>query len=132
MTAFIASRKRSTLGALPEAAIHLAAPLLQEYAEKGIPVHTDPDWPQRDLESVIVKSPHASACTPKMIAFIRGDLHQRVQDGFSILLPEVYTVRVFRETLKLYCIVAVPQEHRRTCLILNLLTQPGKGTSGVN
>ena len=40
LTAFIASRQQSTLGLLLEAVQHPAAPLLQEYAEKGILVHT--------------------------------------------------------------------------------------------
>ena len=111
MTAFIASRQRSTLGLLPEAILHPAAPLIQEYVEKGILVHTGPAWPQKALDCAMAKGPHALAYTPEMTAFIRGELHQHVPDGFSILLPVADVVRLFGDNLKLSRITAVPQEH---------------------
>ena len=42
LTDFIPSRQWSTLGALPEAVQHPEDTLLQEYIDKGIPVHTGP------------------------------------------------------------------------------------------
>ena len=67
-----------------------------------------------------------------MTVFIRGDLHQRVQDGFSTLFSKADVVRIFGKNLKLSRIAAVPQEHRRPRLILNLLAQPNKGMQSVN
>ena len=67
-----------------------------------------------------------------MTAFIRGELHQRVRDGFSILSPAADAVRLFGDNLKLFYIEAVPQEHRRPRLILNLSVQPDEGTSSAN
>ena len=55
-----------------------------------------------------------------------------MQDGFSILLPEEDVVRMFRENLKLSCIVAVPQVQHQTRLILNLSGKLDEGTPGVN
>ena len=84
LTAFISSRQRITLGALSEAVLHPAAPLLQEYLEQVIPVHTGPAWLQRSLKRDIVKRTHASSYTPQMKAYISGELHQHVRDGFSM------------------------------------------------
>ena len=67
-----------------------------------------------------------------MKAFIRGELHQRVRYGLSILLPAADVVRLFRDNLKLSQIAAVSQEHGWSQLILNLSVQPDKGTSSVN
>ena len=41
-------------------------------------------------------------------------------------------LQVFREKLKLSCIAAVPQAHRRPQIILNLLSQPVKVTPSVS
>ena len=67
-----------------------------------------------------------------MAGFISGEMHQRVQDGFSILLPMEDAVRIFGEKYKIYCITEVPQAHLRHRLILNLLAKPDKGTPSVN
>ena len=76
--------------------------------------------------------PHASACTPDMTSFIRGELRRRIKDGFSILLPAADAIQLFGERLKLSCIAALPQAHRRLCLILNLSEQPDSDTFSVN
>ena len=67
-----------------------------------------------------------------MILFIQGELHQRVRDRFSILLPAADAVRVFGENLKSYQIEVVPQEHRRPQIIMKLFPQPDKGMASVN
>ena len=55
-------------------------------------------------------------------------MQQRIKDGFSILLLAAYATRLFGERLKLFYIVAVPQENRRLRLILNLSAQPDSDT----
>ena len=55
-----------------------------------------------------------------MIVFIHGYMSHIVRDGFSILLPEADAARLFGDKLKMSCIAAVPQEHRRLRLVLNL------------
>ena len=67
-----------------------------------------------------------------MKEFIRKDMRQRVRDGFSILFPAEEAVKLFRDNLKLFHITAVPQEHQRPRLILNLWAQPYEGTTSVN
>ena len=59
-------------------------------------------------------------------------MQHRVQDGFSILLPVAYMVRLFGDNPKLSRIMTVPPEHLRPCLILNMSSQPDEGTSSVN
>ena len=66
------------------------------------------------------------------MAFIRGEICQHVQDGFRIFLLVAYTIRLFGDKLKLFCIAAVPQEHHRPCLILNLSEKSDEGTPSVN
>ena len=132
LTSCITSRQQSTLVALSEAVRHLAASLLRNYVDEGIPVHIGPAWTQRALEQAITKGPHASACAPKMTAFIRGEIRQHVQNLFIILLPVTDAVRLFGDKLKLSGIVAVPQKHRRPRLIFNLLAQPDEGAPSVN
>ena len=84
------------------------------------------------LEQAITKGPHESACTPEMIVFIFGDMQHHVQDGFSILLPAADASALFGDKLKLSRIAAVPQDHQRPRLILNLMEQPHEGTPSVN
>ena len=67
-----------------------------------------------------------------MTESIRGEMRQRVRDGFSILLPATDAVRLFGENLKLLRITVVPQENRRPRLTINLLEQTDEGTSSVN
>ena len=74
LQAFIASKQRSTLGALPEAVTPLAATLLQSYVEEGIPATTGPPWSRMALDEAIHNGPHASACAPDMVSFIQGEL----------------------------------------------------------
>ena len=78
LIAFIFPRQWITLGALTEAVQYLSAPLLRKYADKGIPVHTGPAWPHQALKGAIAKGPHTSTCTPKMAAFVHGELRQCV------------------------------------------------------
>ena len=100
LEAFIASKQRSTLGALPELVTHPAATLLQSYVEEGIPITTGPPCLRRALDEAIRNGPHASACAPDMVRFIQGELRRRIQDGFST---------IFGEKLKLSHIEVVPQ-----------------------
>ena len=81
------------MGTLPEAVLCPADDLLQTYVKEGIPVHTGPFW--------LIQEPDNA------IGFIRGDMHQRVQYGFSILLSAADAVQIFGEKLKLYHILAV-------------------------
>ena len=62
-----------------------------------------------------------------MKEFIYREMRHCVRDGFSILLPAADTVRVFGDKLKISCIAAVPQEHQRLRLIINLSAQPCEG-----
>ena len=132
ITAFIIYRQRSTLGALPEVVLQLAATILQDYIYEGIPVHMGPAWTQRSLERANAKGSHFSACTPKITEFIRGDMRQHVQCCFRILLPAVNAVRVFGDKLKLSCIDAAHQDHLRPCLITKPLKNPDEGMPSVN
>ena len=111
---------------------HPDADLLWDYAEEGIPAHTGFPWSPKALETTISKGTHASACTPEMTAFIWGEIQQRIKDGFIILLPAAYTIRLFGDNLKLSRIAAVPQTHCLLHLVLNLLAQSDSGTPSVN
>ena len=111
---------------------HPAAALLHKYVEEGIPAHTGPPWSPEALGTALFKGPHASACTPEMNVFIRGELRRRIKDGFSILLPAADAMRLFGEKLKLSRIAAVPQSHRCPRLILDLSAQPDSNTLSVN
>ena len=101
LRAFIDSRQRSTLGTLPGAVQHPEEPLIRKYVDEGIPLHTVPAWIMGSLERATAKGPHAYTCTPKMTAFICGEMRQRVQDRFSIILSVVDAARWFGEKMKL-------------------------------
>ena len=120
LTSFISSRKRVTLGALPEELWNPEVYLLQEYVDEGTPIHKGPACTHQALEQAIIKGPDASTRTSEMTAFIRVEMRQHVWDGFNILLPAADAVMMFGDNLNMYHISAVPQEHRRPCLILNL------------
>ena len=109
-----------------------SATLLQSYVEEGIPVNTGPPWLRKALDEAIYNGPHASACAPDMVSFIRGELRRRIQDGFSILLSAEDAVRLFGEQLKLSRRAAVPQAQRQPRLILNWSAPPEKETPSVN
>ena len=76
--------------------------------------------------------PHSPAFAPDMVSFIQGELQQRVQDGFSILLSTENDVLLFGDKLKLSRIAAVPQAQRRLRLILNLLAPLDNENPSVN
>ena len=67
-----------------------------------------------------------------MTSSIRGEMQQRIKDGFSILLPEADAIRLFGEKLKLSRIAAVPLAHRHLRLILNLSAHPDANTPSIN
>ena len=67
-----------------------------------------------------------------MKCFIHREMSYRVQYGLSILLPEAGMVRAFRNKLNMSHIAAVPQEHLRTRLIINLSENSYKGIPSVN
>ena len=69
---FLASKQRKTLRGLPKGVMYLAADLILDYIEDGIPAHTGSPWFPQSLETAISVGPHASACTPVMAAYIRG------------------------------------------------------------
>ena len=68
----------------------------------------------------------------ELVGSIRGEMQQRVKDGFSILTPTADAVRIFGESLKISRIAAVPQSHFRPRPILKLLVTLDKGILGVN
>ena len=59
-------------------------------------------------------------------------MQRRIKDGFSILLPAVYAIRMFGGKIKLSNIAAVPQAHLRPRLILNLPAPPDSDMTSVN
>ena len=132
LLSLLSSKQRKTLGGLPKGVTLLSAYLLQSYVEDSIPVQTGPPWSPQALETAISKGQHASACTPGMTAFVQGKMQRMIKDGFSILLPVAYGIRLFGEKLKLSLIAAMPRAHHRPRLILNLLEQPDSDTPSVN
>ena len=121
LLASIASQQQGMVSMLLDAVHHLAAALLQTYVEEGITVHTVPLWLIQALKNSITNSTYATACTLDMLEFIRGEMHQRVQYGFIILLPAADLVRTLRDKLKLSRIAMVPQAHHQQGFIINLL-----------
>ena len=111
LLAFFASKQRKTLGALREVVGNIEAALLYSYTEEDILHHTGPLWSFCALETAISKGPHASTCTPENFDFIWREMQQKIQDGFSILLPAADTVWMFGAKLNLSCTVAVTQAH---------------------
>ena len=97
------------MGALIEAVRHLAAFLLQNYVEEGILVHTGAPWTSQIMELAIANGLHVLSFSPDTTSFIRGEMQQRVKDVFIIPLPSKDTVRIFRDKLKLYCILRPPK-----------------------
>ena len=67
-----------------------------------------------------------------MIEFIHEEMRQSVQDESRIFFPWADVVRLFGDKMNMSCITAVPQEHHRPHLILNLLVQPYEGIPSVN
>ena len=84
------------------------------------------------LETVIYKGPRALACTPDITAFIQEEIQRRIKYGFSILLPAVDKIRLFREWLKFSRIMSMPQAHRRPRLILNISAQLDSDMLNIN
>ena len=67
-----------------------------------------------------------------MTEFIRGEMYQREQYGFSVLLAMAAIVRMIGYKLKLSCIAESPQEHSRSRLIINLSKKTNEGTPSFN
>ena len=107
--ASIASMQRGTLGALAEAVQRPTAALMWDYVDAGILVRMISALTHRALDRAIEKGSHVYACPPEMMALIRREMRNRMQDFSSILLPAADAVRLFGYKLKLSHIYAVPQ-----------------------
>ena len=59
-------------------------------------------------------------------------MSQQVQYGFSIFLLEADAVKALGEALNLSCILFMPKEHFRLCLILSLSVNIIKGVTSFN
>ena len=91
--------------------IQQTAYLLENYLAEGILVHSGPAWLQQVLDKSIAWYPHVSSFTHNMKVFIHGEIIQRVQDGFSVLILAADAVRVFGGKLNMSYITVVPQDH---------------------
>ena len=120
------------MGAIPEAVINTYVYLLYEYVAEDILLHVGLARSLQAPEDTTDWGPHASECTITITDLIRGEMAQKVRDGFRIPLPADDSVQAFKETMNLLRISAVPQEHFQSSLILNLSVNTNIGTTSVN
>jgi hypothetical protein len=102
------------------ALVHPAAPLLLDYAHKGCPTKTGPDWDLELLDKAVRRGAHPSAKEPLAAEALQTETMGKVDEGFAQLIPW----RVLRERLppklKISLIAAIPHKSRLFRSILAL------------
>lgn len=69
-----------------EACQHVAALLLQSYADHGCPADCSPDWSVDHIIAAIEKGPHASALKPDAIEALHVEMPDKVKNGYAKII----------------------------------------------
>ena len=129
---FITVNQRPTLSPSSATANHPASTLLKKYTDLGFPAAVGPAWPLDTINSAIYTDPHASTLKPETTAFCQQELLERVQNGFSIILPVDVVMLMFGDHIRISRLESVVQANRKLCLICNYYAVPDDVTPAVN
>jgi len=99
---------------------HPYGPILLEYATKGCPVDTSPEWTMAMLEAAIEYGTHPSADSPEAAQYCREQTTEKVKQGFAKMYLWDELKKNLPRGLKLSPIACIPHKSRSFRLILDL------------
>ena len=99
---------------------HPFGPVLLEYATKGCPVDTSPEWTMEMLEAAIEYGTHPSADSPEAAHYCREQTAEKVREGFAKMYLWEELKKNLPRGLKLSPIACIPHKSRSFRLILDL------------
>ena len=131
-TPYLRRCTKPTLSAPPAGTPHPATGLLQEYATQGCPAEVGAPWPLETIKEAIATGPHASTLNPAATSFCQGELLERAERGFSIILPAGSALDTFGDRIRISRLASVDQDNRKPRLICNSTAAPNGITPSVN
>ena len=84
---------------------------------QGCPAEVGAPWPLATIQEVIAKGPQASTLKPAAISFCRGEILERAERGFSIILPAAVALDIFEDRIRISQLASVDQDNRKPRLI---------------
>ena len=106
-----------------EALAHKAAPLIQDYADKGCPTSCGEDWTQEHIEAAIKKGPHASAKHPTALKALHAETKEKVMNGYAKIICYGDIKHNLPAKLKISPVAMIPHKSRAFRTILDLSFQ---------
>ena len=79
-----------------------------------------PEWSLVNIYHAIKKGLHSSTLSPESAAFFRGEIMERTQLEFSIVLMEEDDIELFGASIRIYYLSLVDQINRKPLLFSNL------------
>ena len=106
---YLRSAQQPTVAAPPRSAAHPTTSLLEDYAYNGFLLEVGPEWSLATILHAIKKGPHSSTIYMESMAFCRGGILERNQQGFSIVLMEEDAIVLFGNAIYIPRLASVDQ-----------------------
>ncbi len=102
---------------------HSAGDLLRQYAAKGCPVDTGPDWPLEHIVTALERGPHQSAYAAGAVNFLREETKEKVKNSFAKVVRWKDIKTDLPSNFKLSPVAMVPHKSKLFRVILDLTFQ---------
>jgi hypothetical protein len=110
---------RSLMQPQPLADVHPFTPVMKMWRH-GIKVDCGPNWSWDAIEAAVECGPHPTACTPEAWSLFKEDIAYQVTAGFSQVVLWDDIKHLQPRNLKISPVAIIPQEGRRSRIILDL------------
>ena len=124
LSTFLRGKQHHTLSAPPAGTPNPATALLQEYATQGCPAEVGAPWPLETIPEANATGPHASNLKPAAPSFCQGEILERAERGFSIILPAGIALDTFGDRIRISRLASVDQANRKQQFICNSTADP--------
>ena len=114
---------------------HPAAPLLQQYCDKGCPVDCGPDWSSDQIIQMLQRGPHRSATSNQAINQLISETEEKITQGYARVVKWQDIKNNIPPKLKLSPIAMIPHKSKAFRCILDLsfaLSYKGQRYPSVN
>ena len=114
---------------------HPAAPLLEQYSQRGCPVDVGKDWSKERIEAAIKRGAHISTKNPEARQALLDETDMKVSENFMKKVRWGDIKHSFPKNLKISPVAMIPHKSRSFRVILDLsfnLLFKGKRQSSVN
>ena len=117
LLSYFRSGQQPAVAVPPRSASHPEMSLPKVYASNGFPVEAGLEWSLETTCHAIEKGPNYSTLSPDSTALCQGEIMERTQWWFSIVLKEEYSIKLFGAVIRISCLASVDQNNLRPQLI---------------